>query len=303
MKWRKLGRIFRAAGQRPWMQSHCSMPFSEPVEGNIVRIWFSPRDAGNRSHTAWLEIDLNAPADILRLAEKPVLAPGISGAFDHRGAAGSCMTRHDAERRLYYIGWSEDEIDPFHIAIGLAVSSDTGTTFTRHSTEAVLDRNANDPAMVSTPFVLRTAEIWRMWYLSVTDWPVSAKQPHYNIRQATSLDGIAWRTDPAPCIAFHHPTEIAIARPTVLEDGDIWRMWFCHRGSDYAYRIGYAESRDGLTWDRRDEHAGINVSDSGWDSEMTAYPHVFDHGRERYMLYAGNGFGREGMGLAILEQD
>lgn len=80
-------------------------------------------------------------------------------------------------------------------------------------------------------------------------------------------------------------------------------MWYCHRGRDYGYRIGYAESADGREWMRRDEDAGIDVSPEGWDSEMIAYPFVFDHDGSRYMLYSGNGFGRDGMGLAVLESD
>jgi hypothetical protein len=36
---------------------------------------------------------------------------------------------------------------------------------------------------------------------------------------------------------------------------------------------------------------------------MIAYPFVFDHAGDRYMLYSGNGYGRGGMGLAVLEQD
>ena len=89
----------------------------------------------------------------------------------------------------------------------------------------------------------------------------------------------------------------------VLRDDGLWRMWYSHRGTEYPYRIGYAESRDGLRWTRRDALAGIDISESGWDSEITAYPFVFDHDGNRYMLYAGNGYGREGMGLAVLEQD
>jgi hypothetical protein len=104
-------------------------------------------------------------------------------------------------------------------------------------------------------------------------------------------------------MAFEHPTEIAIARPSVIRDKDRWRMWFCHRGLDYPYRIGYAESADGVTWRRQDARSGIHASDSGWDSEMIAYPFVFDHAGDRYMLYSGNGYGRGGMGLAVLERD
>jgi hypothetical protein len=76
-------------------------------------------------------------------------------------------------------------------------------------------------------------------------------------------------------------------------------MWYACRGA--AYRIGYAESADGLQWERRDGEAGLDVSASGWDSEMVGYPCVFDHRGRRYMLYNGNGFGETGIGLAILD--
>ena len=46
---------------------------------------------------------------------------------------------------------------------------------------------------------------------------------------------------------------------------------------------------------------GMDVSPNGWDSEMICYPYVFDHGRNRYMLYNGNGYGKTGFGLAVLE--
>ena len=75
------------------------------------------------------------------------------------------------------------------------------------------------------------------------------------------------------------------------------------KGDGGRYRIGYAESDDAFTWDRRDEQAGIDVSPSGWDSDMVCYPYVFDHNGNRYMLYNGNGYGRTGFGLAILEEE
>jgi hypothetical protein len=76
-------------------------------------------------------------------------------------------------------------------------------------------------------------------------------------------------------------------------------MWFCSRGP--AYRIRYAESSDGVDWTRGDDPAALDVSTNGWDAEMIEYPCVFDHNGTRYMLYAGNGFGRTGFGLAVLE--
>jgi hypothetical protein len=83
-------------------------------------------------------------------------------------------------------------------------------------------------------------------------------------------------------------------------------MWFCYRGSrgyrtdrSAAYRIGYAESDDGVVWRRDDGAAGIDLSDSGWDAEMQAYPAVYNHAGSLHLLYVGNGFGLTGFGHAI----
>lgn len=303
MRWRKLGRIFKAAGQQPWMQSHTSMPFAEALDGNIFRIWFTPRDDRNRSHLAWLEIDITCPAAIRRLATEPTLAPGEEGRFDETGAMGSWLVQHAGEQRHYYIGWSRCESKPYHVAIGLAVARKGGMDFIRHGAGPILDRSDLDPVMVSTPCVLRDRETWHMWYMSIIGWPDPSRPPHYDLRHAVSADGLAWQPDSQRCIVFEHPEECAIARPSVVRDSDRWRMWFCFRGHDFPYRIGYAESPDGRNWTRKDALAGIEASDSGWDTGMVAYPFVFDHRGSRYMLYAGGGYGREGMGLAVLERD
>jgi len=49
-----------------------------------------------------------------------------------------------------------------------------------------------------------------------------------------------------------------------------------------------------------DDLAGVGVSTEGWDSDMIEYPHVFDHGGSRFMLYNGNG--ETGFCLAVLER-
>jgi hypothetical protein len=103
------------------------------------------------------------------------------------------------------------------------------------------------------------------------------------------------------CIDYASNEEHAIARPHVIKDGERYRMWYSHRGADH--RLGYAESSDGLTWNRRDDEVGIAPSDSGWDAQMVAYPCVFRHAGRLYMLYNGNDYGRTGVGLAVLADD
>ena len=138
-----------------------------------------------------------------------------------------------------------------------------------------------------------------MWYVSGTGWENGAEPRHrYHLKYAESEDGVEWRRDGTVCIDYRDEGEYAIARPCVLRDGDRYRMWFCARGD--AYRLGYAESADGIEWERSDEEAGIEPSDSGWDSEMVEYPWVFDHDGRCHMLYNGNGYGATGIGHAVM---
>ena len=99
-----------------------------------------------------------------------------------------------------------------------------------------------------------------------------------------------------------------MANIVILGAGDTARLAHCCSTSDSEldlvcsrgkqYRLGYAVSEDGIKWARRDSSVGIDVSDSGWDSEAVTYPFVFEHGGQQYMLYNGNGYGRTGFGIA-----
>ena len=85
-------------------------------------------------------------------------------------------------------------------------------------------------------------------------------------------------------------------------------MFFCYRGHEdfrrnpeHSYRIGYAYSDDLINWKRDDDKVGLTVSESGWDSEMVAYHHLFEINGITYMLYLGNEVGKYGFGLEMLE--
>jgi hypothetical protein len=119
-------------------------------------------------------------------------------------------------------------------------------------------------------------------------------------KYAESRDGIHWDRKGTVVLPLKGGGEFALSKPCVLKDRGLYRMWYAYRGA--GYRIGYAESADGLSWERLDEKAGIDVSPSGWDSETIEYAYVLDHKGERYMFYNGNDYGRTGFGLAILEK-
>ncbi len=228
---------------------------------------------------------------------EPILGPGPRGAFDDSGVTTSCLVDDGDRQLLYYTGWSLGKTVPFYLLVGCAVSHD-GETFERVLPAPVLERTNVDPYLTASPWVLVEEGRWRMWYVSGTGWQRKDGQPRhsYHVRYAESVDGVSWDREGVVCIELEAPDEHAISRPCVVKDGELYRMWFSARGA--AYRIGYAESSDGVHWDRKDEQAGISSSGE-WDSEMQAYPAVFDYAGKRYLLYNGNGYGRTGVGWAV----
>lgn len=300
LEWHKRGLAFSPPGAPEWMRSHASLPLGLRLSDGRHRVYFASRNGDNRSHVAWVELDLDLPSADIVVAQEPALAPGGLGCFDDHGVYPASIVEADGRLLLFYIGWNPGPRQPlFYATIGLAASDDGGRTFERVSRAPVMARSDFDPCLVTSPCVRREGSRWRMWYVSGYAWDEVDGQlrSHYHVKHAESDDGVNWRRDGHVCID-HRPGERNIARPWVVEDGGRYRMWYAAAG-DRPYRLGYAESSDGLDWERQDERVGIGLSDSGWDSQAMAYPWVERDGDRYVLLYNGNDYGREGFGLAV----
>lgn len=302
-RWIKKGLLYAPEGNRPWMASHAAVPVARHLKENLYRIYFSGRDEQNRSQTGFIEIDITEPNNILHVADEPVLRTGEPGTFNDSGSMASWIVKQGGTEYLYFIGWNLGVTVPFRNSIGLALSLDGGRTFEQYSEAPILDRSEQDPCFVASCCIMVEGGLWRMWYLSCIAWERSndGLRHRYHIKYAESDDGISWKRDGQVCIDFKSEDEYAISRPCVLKEDGVYKMWYSYRG--LSYRIGYAESSDGISWERRDNLVGLDVSPYGWDSQMIEYPFVFDHGGSRYMLYNGNDYGRTGIGLALLGED
>lgn len=300
--WCKQGLVLAAPLGLDWAATHAAVPTIGATRdgGDVVDLYVATRDRDNRSWIARALLDISGDRpQVAALDPEPVLAPGELGAFDDAGVTPSCVVRRGADTWLYFTGWSRGVSVPFTLAIGLAISHDGGP-FRRVSRAPILGRTANDPFMTASPHVLCEPDGgWRMWYVSCARWVRHGDgvRHHYHLRHGSSDDGVVWSTTGRACLDFADEREYAFSRPCVVRDGDGYEMWFSVRGE--AYRLGYARSANGLHWERRDEAAGLAASETGWDAEMVAYPHVFEHGRRRLMLYNGNGYGRTGVGSAV----
>jgi hypothetical protein len=314
-RWKKLGKVFapQAVPGRSWLKEFAQAPATLQFE-NFVRVYFSCRPEADSSgqyvsYSAYVDLDRSNLFNVLRVGERPVLALGNTGEFDEFGTYPMSVTRDGDDVRAYYGGWTRCESVPFNVAIGCAVSRDGGITFSKLGNGPVLGFSPDEPFILSGPKIRRFNGDWQLWYIAGRKWKVVSGRPEpvYKIRMATSSDGLNWKKLNRDLIEDRIEEDEAQASPDVFYADGRYHMFFCYRystdfrGRDRGYRIGYAFSDNLTDWTRRDDKVGIDVSESGWDSEMISYPHLFSLDRVTYMLYLGDEVGRYGFGLARLE--
>lgn len=285
-----------------WAKSYATIPTVDVLDDRILRIYFASLDENRFGRIGYVDLDAENPSRILYESPEPILDLGEPGAFDDSGVNPSCVIKVGDEKYLYYIGWQRCERVPYMLFAGLATSIGDDR-FVRRLQVPVLDRTDAEPFTRSATSIIFENGIFKNWYVSAFDWIVvdSVKYPTYVIKYATSADGIVWQSRDETCINFKDDDEFGFGRPWVVRDADKYSMWYSIRSKSAPYKIGYAESSDGINWIRKDDEAGIKRSDTGWDSEMICYPCVADAGGKRYMFYNGNRHGSTGFGFATLE--
>jgi hypothetical protein len=314
-RWEKLGRIFnpQEIKGKYWLSEFAQAP-SVLVFEKFIRVYFSCRPQPDQngqyvSYSAFVDLNRNDLFEIVNISEAPILSLGEAGTFDEFGTYPTSVIRSGKDVLAYYGGWTRCESVPFNVAIGLAISLDNGDTFSRLGSGPILSYSVDEPFILSGPKVRRFNDHWYLWYIAGSRWIMTGRRPEpvYKIRMATSDDGINWLKLSKDLVESKVEENEAQASPDVFFYEGKYHMFFCYRYSvdfrnkEKGYRIGYASSDDLLHWARDDAKVGIDVSQSGWDSEMISYPHVFELDGNVYMLYLGNEVGRFGFGLARLE--
>jgi hypothetical protein len=310
MKWEKKGFIFNVDGNYEWMNSYACGPVVDMISDDVWRIYFTTRDTKGRSRPTYLEVEAGNPQKVLYVHDKPLLDIGKIGTFDDCGVSVLSLLDHDGKKYMYYLGWTVRNTVSYHNSLGLAISEDGGKTFTKFSEGPLLSPTYKEPYCNGASFTMLDNDIWRLWYTSFVGWETydNHPEPLYHIKYAESTNGIDWDREQIVSVDFIDGNKAGIARPSVIKEGNLYRMWYTYRGaSDYrtnkenSYRIGYAESKDGKVFERLDNQMEISLSNEGWDSIMMTYPHVIKHDGKYWMFYNGNTFGKTGFGYAVCE--
>ena len=270
------------------------------------RIYYSNRIDG-MSRPMYIDVDPRNSFSQLSEPIGPIFDLGRPGTFDNSGIMPTEIIQVGDLKYLYYIGWTRRVDVPYHNNLGLAISSDGGDTYRKYSDGPVFSTSHAEPGYVGTISILIENDVFRGWYLSCRNWKMidGRMEPYYDIKHATSVDGITWTPDGITCIELNEG-EGGISQASVRKIGQGFEMWFSYRmetdfreNPENAYHIGHAYSDDGFSWIRMPWPV---LSPTGsledWDGIMTAYPYVVQSDSERFMFYNGNGFGSSGIGYA-----
>ena len=302
MCWKKLGTLVVPNERLSWCTTHTGPSFVTSLGGE-PKLFVTGRDSDNCSHIGVFTLNWESgKLSVITESAREVFSPGELGTFDESGVSYPWIVHHEGRVFMYYVGWVSGGRTRFQNYTGLAISEDGGFTFRRPQSVPILDRTRDEPFGSGSCAVWVDQDGWKMIYTSFEPWIGDSHKarPRYRLKEALSDDGISWNRTGRVVVDFSHPDEHIIGKPMLLKDSDVTRLWYSHRGS--AYRIGYAESANGRDFVRMDDRVGIDVSVTGWDSEMIEYAYVFDLGGDRFMIYNGNDFGRTGLGYARLER-
>ncbi len=299
MGWRRLGLIYRPNAHHPQLATHAALPTAVPLGVDLVRVFYSGRDAANRSSIGSLVLRLSETPRVEEVAPEPTLTPGAVGAFDDAGCGMGCVVPTPGGDRIYYMGWNIGGSTPWRNAIGLAVGDARSGRFERFSAGPVMDRDTIDPFTLSYPWVLRLGpDDWRMWYGTSLAWSKVLAEMHHVLRAARSDDGIHWRRN-SHVVLGPEGKEIALVRPCVVTTEPGGELWFARR-TDEPYRLGHAHSADLYHW-QRDGKALLEPDPAAWEAGAVTYPCVFEVSGRRWLLFNGAGYGAGGIGLAVWE--
>jgi len=320
MKWIKIGHIFDPTKwndgiDRPWMKTHSQCTHSL-VLNDVVRIYFSCRPENDKngfakSYTTFLDLDRKDLTKIIRVSDKPILPLGDLGSFDEFAVYPSSNIKVEDKVFFYYAGWTRCQSVPFNTSIGIAISEDNGETFKRIGRGPILSADIFEPFVLSGPKVRKFNNNWYLFYLAGTKWEIHNGRPEiiYKNRVAISKDGVKWERLNYNIIPDVLGDNECQAGPDVFYKDGVYHMYFVYReGFNFrdvvgrGYKIGYATSTNLFDWVRKDDESGITYSETGWDSTMHHYPHVFELDGEYFMTFNGNEFGKYGFGLAKLEK-
>src|SRR4051812_36318955 len=173
MRWSKQGLLYRPDGSPPWARRHPYPPTPYLLDGETLRIYLAFTDENGIGRAGYVDVSADEPSRILGVSRQPVLDVGQAGAFDDNGVMPTTVVPVGDELYMYYAGFQLGRKLPYFQFQGLAISTDGGESFQRHSRAPVLDRSDGELSNRASACVIVEDGTFRMWYSAGSEWAVA----------------------------------------------------------------------------------------------------------------------------------
>ena len=288
-----------------WQQTHAQLPRPLIIKDKLV-VYYATRGLadGNGNYESYIGaviLDPTNPYRVLSIQKTPVFKPSRrSGSFYETGVMpGHLQHCSDGSIEMLFTGWSRPgELYPFETWIGAVKSHDSGVSFDSASVRKIVGKSdnieflANGPEIIELPdnssqiafasgdeWVFHDGK-WEIVYtIKITDYPVKSSNKLRKLRK--QADGLC---ENAP-YAFSHLGKtylIYSLRPSLNFRGDDGYQLYCGELIN-----GTIVDEQPITFDVKEP----------WFSEMQCYASVYQNGKQTYLFFSGNYFGRVGFGV------
>ena len=284
-----------------WVNGVSVIPFDN---GRKYRMFF----CGHKGQgVGFADADANDPAAWTPFSGNPVFKGNPDNWEDAFVNQPRVVKVTETHWRMYYTGWGWKHQGGSSWAMGVADSHDLGVTWTRLQEQPFMLREPSpgfDDGGACVPMVIRNEanDGWLMWYTAGQINPLGKQNSHLCF--ARSKDGVTWEKYPGNPILTDNfgdngPRSVT-SRCYVIRRGGVYRMWYSYGRP--MYRIHYAESLDGLHWERIGDEPAINVSPKpAWDDDIIEYPElqIPGNGEPWQMYHCGNGYSSVGLATGV----
>lgn len=303
MEWKKKGLVYGPKKEREWMDNSALQPTPIVLEDRI-RVFVGFRDKHGVGRVGYVDVDKNNPSEIIKVSQEPCLDIGELGCFDDNGVVPCAVIRENGKLYLYYAGYNIGYHVRMLIFGGLAVSEDDGKHFTRIKKTPAMERMDGETLFRVVHTVLKDEDGYKIYYGAGDHFIQGAKKtlPVYDVKLLLTKKyyDLGKQGD---TIITTKGDEYRVGRPYVVKENGKYRMFVGAGSEAVTYYLTYAESDDGIHWKRMDDKLGLSLSESGWDSQMMAYPAFVRTEDKAFLFYNGNNYGYEGFGYAELLRD
>ena len=224
--------------------------------------------------------------------KKPILDIGSPGTFDSVLVCIPSVLKEDDHYKMWYTAHGGVEF-----RVGLAISKD-GVNFTKYEKNPVLDVTSDNWDCKGVQFaqVIKENDIYKMWYAGYNEKRIQ------RIGFAISNDGMAWTKEPAPVLDIGQEDRFdqnLLLKPSVIRDGNGYRMVYAALSSNRVMSLGLATSGDGKEWEKYSGNPIIEPEPGKWDCNHIEDPHLIKLDKY-YLTYAGkDDKGHYRIGLAV----